>query len=66
MTIFCIRTKRPEDASWQFVSLLGITDVRAHAQTWDDESFVKRMLPHYRKRWPGREFRHAPITAYTV
>lgn len=64
MTIYCIRTRRSEDPAWRYVGARGgITEVRADAQKWDVETVARGMLPHYRRRWPGREFRAGPITS---
>ncbi len=64
MTIFCIRTKRPEDASWRYVGKRGgITDERSDAQRWDIKTAADLMIPHFRLKWPGREFKALPLTA---
>ena len=67
MTIYCIRTRRPGEHSWQFVGRgLAVTDRRSQALTWDSELLAGRWLPHYRQQLPGRELKVSPVTAYNV
>ena len=67
MTIYCIRTRRPGEHSWQFVGRgAAVTDRRRLALTWDSEQLADRWLPHYRQQLPGRELKVSPVTAYNV
>ncbi len=48
MTIYCIRTRRPGEHSWQFVCRgEAVTDRRRLALTWDSEQLAGRWLPHF-------------------
>ena len=43
MTIYCIRTRRPGEHSWQFVGRgAAVTDRRRLALTWDSEPLAAR------------------------
>jgi hypothetical protein len=67
MTIYCIRTRRPGEHSWQFVCRgEAVTDRRRLALTWQGKELADRWVPHYARVLPGREFRVSPVTAYAV
>ena len=67
MTIYCIRTRRPGEHSWQFVCRgEAVTDRRRLALTWDSEQLAGRWLPHFARVLPGRELRVSPVTACNV
>lgn len=67
MTIYCIRTRRPGEQSWQFVGRgHTVTDLRSQALTYDTEQLAARWVPHWRQKLPGRELKVSPITAYNV
>lgn len=67
MSIYCIRTRRPGEHSWQFVCRgATVTDLRSLALTWQTEQLAGRWLPHYRTQLPGRELKVSPVTAFNV
>ena len=67
MTIYCIRTRRPGEQSWQFVGRgNSVTDLRSQALTYDTEQLAARLLPYWRQKLPGRELKVSPVTAYLV
>lgn len=67
MTIYCIRTRRRGEHSWQFVGRSNtVTDRRSQALTWPTEQMAGRWVPHYARELPGRELRVSPVTAHVV
>lgn len=67
MTIYCIRTRRPGEHSWQFVCRgNAVTDRRRLALTYETEHLAARWVPYFRRELPGRELKVSPVTAYIV